>query len=96
MTARKRLGAGDLDALAPVAGEGINPLFLPFECLEGSQIPPERLDLHARAIARMTRDKLSYLDAVALEENWPDPSLQDHGSYAMARGRPTKTVKAGG
>ena len=77
-------------------GEGINPLFLPFECPEGDEVSPERLDLHARAVARMTRDKLSYLDAVALEENWPDPTLKDHGKYAVEHGRPVATAKAGG
>ena len=76
-------------------GDSVNPLFLPFECAEGGVITPERLELHARAIARMTRDTLTYLDAVALETHFPDPTLASHGYYAIARGNPVKMVKAG-
>ena len=96
----ERMPAGGPDVGSGVlplsVGEGVNPLFLPFECPEGATVTPERLMLHARAIARMTRDKLTYLDAVALETHFPDPALQDHGYYAIARGNPVKTVKAEG
>lgn len=76
----------------PDPSEPVNPLFLPFEIPDGTEMDGDALDLHARAIARMTRDGLGYYDAVALERHWPDPALKDHGRYALKHGEPVKVV----